>query len=350
MTTALATIFVLGVLIFFHELGHFLVAKRAGIKVHQFSLGFPPLILKKKWGETEYCIGLIPLGGFVRMAGENPDDDMTGAPNEFMSKNVGVRAAVVAAGPIMNLILAWLILWGLFFFEGEPYSSNVIAQVGENTPAEMAGLLPGDKIIAVNDETISDYETMTAAISKYLEKPLNVVWMRDDQEMSASITTITDTVYNETGDKVPVGMIGIGVQVEYLNVGFFDAVGKGFMRSVGFVRMVVEFVYNLVTGKISPKMIGGPVFIAQLAGETAQVGFSVLLYFMALLSVNLAVLNIMPIPVLDGGHLVFLAIEKIKGSPLSMNQRSIAQQVGLVFLLLVIVLVTYNDIVRFISG
>lgn len=353
METILATIFVLGILIFFHELGHFLVAKWAGIRVEKFSLGFPPFLFKKRFGETDYCIGVIPLGGFVKMTGENPDEEATGAPYEFMSKPVRIRTAVVSAGPFMNFVLAWLILWGIFAFQGRLVTDPdraVVGVVAEDSPAEEAGLQAGDVIMAIDDTPVSGFADMAKIISQKVEEPVSITWTRDGAELSATVTTYKEMVYNEKGEKVPEGRIGIGEKGEYQSVNVFHAAAMGFERTIAFVEMIADFVWKLVTMKVSPKMIGGPVFIAQAAGRQAQLGFSALLVFMSFLSVNLAILNILPIPVLDGGHLVFLAIEKVKGSPLTMNQRMIAQQIGLVFLLLLIVVVTYNDIVRFISG
>lgn len=353
MITALSTIFVLGVLIFFHELGHFLVAKKAGIRVDRFSLGFPPSILSKKIGETEYCIGLIPLGGYVKMAGENPDDEATGAPDEFMSKTISTRAAVIFAGPLANFLLAWLILWGIYFTQGEMVTDpdrSIIGVVTEDSPAEAAGLLPGDIVTSINGTQIGGFGEMAALISVEVEKPITIDWDRDGTAMSAVVTTQSDKTYNNEGQKVAVGKIGVGQHGEHRPLGIFASSGRAISRTAEYGKMIFQLIGDLISLRVSPKAIGGPVFIAQMAGQTAQLGFSTLLFFMALLSVNLAILNVLPIPILDGGHLLFLVIEKIKGSPLSVNHRMIAQQVGLVFLLLVIVLVTYNDIARFITG
>lgn len=353
IVTILSTIFVLGVLIFFHELGHFIAAKRAGIKVEKFSLGFPPAILKKTVGETEYSIGLVPLGGFVKMAGELPGEESTGAPYEFMSKSVGTRAIVVAAGPVMNFIIAFFILWGIYFINGEEVVDTdqaVIGYVAPESPAEKAGILADDLIIRINESEIESFEAMSVMISKLVEEPIQVTWMRDGVEMSAGLTTYSEEVYNEDGEKVPIGLMGVGQKTTFVELGFFQAAGRGLSKTKEFVYLVYKFVADLVTAQISPKMIGGPVFIAQMAGETARMGFSTLLAFMALLSVNLGVLNILPIPVLDGGHLVFLLVEKFKGKPMTLNQRAIIQQIGLVFLLVLIIMVTYNDIARVITG
>jgi regulator of sigma E protease len=353
MITVLSTIFVLGVLIFIHELGHFIMAKRAGIKVEKFSLGFPPAILTKKVGETEYCIGLIPLGGFVKMAGENPNEEATGSPHEFMSKSIAVRAAVVFAGPFMNFLLACCILWGIFLYQGEPVADPdhaVIGYISPDGPAAKAGLKEGDIVTAINGTTVAGFHEMAKLISDQPAKEISITWQRDNQAMSATILTHSEEGYNDQGVKGSQGRIGVGQKVTYKSLNIFSAAWMGVSKAAEFVAMVFQFVYNLITMKISAKMVGGPVFIAQMAGQTAQAGFATLLYFMSLLSVNLAVLNVLPIPVLDGGHLVFLLIEKLKGSPLSMHQRVVAQQIGMVFLLVVIVLVTYNDIVRFVTG
>ncbi|MCP4567385.1 MAG: RIP metalloprotease RseP, partial [FCB group bacterium] len=339
--------------IFFHELGHFLVAKKSGIRVERFSLGFPPSIVKKKIGDTEYCIGLIPLGGYVKMTGENPDDETTGADYEYMSKSILTRASVIIAGPAANFFLAWFILWGLYFVQGETITDpnrSVIGIVAEESPAEAAGLLPGDIVISVNGTQVAGFGEMAKLISAEVEKPIILEWDRDGVIMSATTTTAADEIYNKEGQKVAVGKIGVGQHGEESPLGFFASAGRGFGRTMEYGRMIFTLVWDLMSLQVSPKAIGGPVFIAQMAGQTAQLGFSTLLFFMALLSVNLAILNVLPIPILDGGHLLFLLIEKLKGTPLSINQRAIAQQVGLVFLLLVIVLVTYNDIVRFITG
>jgi len=349
MTTFLATVFVLGVLIFFHELGHFLAAKRAGIRVDRFSLGFPPSLIKKKIGETEYCIGVIPLGGYVKMAGETPGEETSGAPDEFMSKSAGTRSLVVVAGPLMNFVFAWLILWGVFFFRGEESVDPDYAIIGfvvPGSPAEQAGLLPGDTITAINGRPVVGFPSVAEQISSQLEKAVTISWRRGGRDFETTITTYEEKAFNEKGEKISIGMIGIGQQVLTRKLGIIVAAARGAEMTVKFSGMVFTFIHDLAARKVSPKMIGGPVFIAQMAGEVAETGFTTLLVFMALLSVNLAVLNILPIPVLDGGHLVFLLIEKIKGKPLTIGQRALAQQIGFVFLLVIIIMVTYNDIVR----
>ena len=353
MSSILPAIFVLGVLIFFHELGHFLMAKKAGIRVEKFSLGFPPTILKKKYGDTEYCIGLIPLGGYVKMAGETPGEEITGAPDEFMSKSVGARALVVAAGPFMNVLIAFLVLWGVFWVRGEEVVDTdhaVIGIVSPDSPASKAGLEPGDIVTSINGEAVTTFRSMYEHIRTEVEKPITLGWQRNGQDMSATVTTSFSEFLNQDGVKDTVGIIGVGQQTTFIDLSFFTAAKRGAQKTYEFAATVYNFVYDLIRLQVSPKLIGGPVFIMQMAGETAQMGFATLLAFMSLLSVNLAILNILPIPILDGGHLIFLLIEKIKGSPVSLNARIISQQIGLVFLLIVIIMVTYQDIMRVITG
>ena len=350
MTTLVATIFVLGILIFFHELGHFLVAKKSKIRVERFSLGFPPKMIGKKIGDTEYCLSWIPLGGYVKMAGEDPDETkIQGKPWEFMSKPVGIRALVIAAGPVTNLILAVFIFWGIIFFKGMQEIHEETAQVGlvaPEGPADQAGIKPGDEIISINGIEVGTFLEMSEIIRRHVEEPVEVKWIRDGKEFTAQITTFKDKVLDEEGEMQEVGKIGIGPSYTTIKVGFF----KSFLEAVGTVIFIlvetIKFIVGLITGTFSVKLLGGPILIAQIAGETAKLGFVNLLSFMALLSVNLFLLNVLPIPVLDGGHLLFLSIEKAKGSPLSLKQRATMQQIGLAFLIFLMIFVTYNDLLR----
>ena len=353
MLTAVAFIFVLGVLIFIHELGHFLMAKKVGIMVEKFSLGFPPNIFKKKVGETTYCIGLIPLGGYVKMAGENPDEELTGDQGEFMSKTVLQRAGVIIAGPFMNYVLAILLLVGLFFMRGHPTTDPdrvLVGLVSEGGPAEAAGLLADDNIIAIDGETVTDMETLRNRIAAKVSEPLILTWVHGTDTLTKEMVTEPAEQMQMDGTTDTVGIIGFYEKswiADQYNI--VSAVKQGVSTAHYWVYETGKVVYKLVTFKFSMKMIGGPVFIAKASGEAARKGAYYLFSLMALLSINLAVLNVLPIPILDGGHLVFLLCEKIKGSPLSVKTRAIAQQVGLLLLMAVIIMVTYNDIMRLFS-
>lgn len=350
MTTLVATIFVLGILIFFHELGHFLVAKKSGIRVERFSLGFPPKMIGKKIGDTEYCLSWIPLGGYVKMAGEDPDETkIEGKPYEFMSKPVGIRALVIAAGPVMNFILAIFIFWGIIFFKGMQethYESTQVGLVETGGPADEAGIKPGDMIVSINGIDVTTFRDMAQIIYQQVEKPIEVKWLREGEEFTARITTFKDRVLDEKGEMQEVGKIGIGPSYTTIKVGFFQSLAEAVGTVIFILVETIKFLVGFITGTSSIKLLGGPLFIAKAAGEAAKSGFVYLLSLMGLLSVNLALINILPIPVLDGGHLLFLGIEKIKGSPLSLKQRATMQQIGLAFLILLIMFITYNDFLR----
>lgn len=353
-TNIAAFIFVLGILVFIHELGHFLVAKKVGIKVERFSLGFPPNIFSKKWGETTYCIGIIPLGGYVKMAGEQPTDEATGAPEEFMSKSVGQRAAVIFAGPFMNYVLAIFLLIGIYYFGGRPlFDENrvIVGEVTQDGPAFAAGLQIDDQIISINGHEVTRFDSLAGRIYKIVEEPLELTWVHQNDTISKSITTKLTTIPNTSGGMDTIGIIGFTQKViGYEKYPLTQSITEGFLMTHTLVYTTFDFLKKVLSMQVSPKAIGGPLFIAQQSGKEARKGASSLFFFMALLSVNLAVINIVPIPVLDGGQLVFLAIEKLRGSPLSMKARTTAQQIGIIFVLGLIVMVTYNDIVRVIQG
>ena len=371
MTTILAFVFVLGVLVFVHELGHFLVAKWAGIKVERFALGFPPFIFSKTVGETAYSIGIIPLGGFVKMLGENPDEEVPDSkdpkaektevvppdPNDigrsFMDKSVAKRAAVIIAGPFMNYVLAILVLFCLYAFVGRPIinESSVILEVMSDGQAAKIGLLTGDHIIEFDGNPIPTYDSLRSVISANPGRSIGIKWVRGVDTLAGNITPATQFEPNEKGGIDTVGRIGIGLKPESYErypIGSSIAMAAGATHEL--IWQTLVFVKRLVTGQVSMNMLGGPIFIAKESGKQAEQGLPRLFFFMALLSVNLAVLNVLPIPVLDGGHLIFLGIEAIKGSPVSAKGRLIAQQIGMGLLLILIVMVTYNDILRMIRG
>ncbi len=354
MGTALISVFsfviLLGILVFVHELGHFIMAKRAGIRVDKFSLGFPPNIFQRTWGETEYCIGLIPLGGYVKMAGEAPDEEPTGRGDEFAGKSLWARIQVIAAGPVMNYVFAILLFSGLVFAIGTPIIDQPHAVVGKvmpDRPAEKAGLMPGDTIVSVNGVAVTTFDSLSAIVSKQREHPVELVWLRDGDSMRATVATETREFPREDGKVDTIAQIGIQRLVTYdRSHGIFESIGMGFQRTNEMVGGIFSFVGKFVTRQTPANSVGGPLFIAQQSAEAAREGLASFVFLMALLSVNLAVLNILPIPVLDGGHLLFLAIEGLKGSPLSSKVRVVAQQAGMVFLLVFIVFVSWNDLMR----
>ncbi len=350
ITTILAAVFVLGILIFVHELGHFLVAKRVGIRVERFSLGFPPKMIGKKIGDTEYCISWIPLGGYVKMAGEVPDEEhVTGAPDEFMSKTRAQRAAVVFAGPFANIVTAIVIGWAMISIQGIPTTDPdnvVVGAVMSGGPADELGLQQGDIILSVNDTPVESFQEMASQIHDLPGDSVYMTWERDGKTMSSWTVAEDTVVLNVQGEEVRQGRIGIGQDWEYVKKGVFASAWLAVEQTWAMGTAIIKFLWQLITFQISLKMIGGPVFIAKMAGDAARAGVASLMYLVVFLSVNLAIVNLLPIPVLDGGHLLFLGIEKVRGKSLSLKQRAIAQQIGLIFLLAFITLITYQDILR----
>jgi regulator of sigma E protease len=350
MINVISFIVALGILVFVHELGHFLVAKRSGVKVERFSLGFPPKMIGKKIGDTEYCISWIPLGGYVKMAGENPDEEKEKwEPFEFLGKPAWQRGLIIVAGPVMNLLLAVVLFWGVVFFSGKEIVHDDKTNIGivrKGSPAERAGLKSGDQIISVNGKEVKDFKSMRDIIAKEVEKPVTLRWKRGNQVLDTTVTTTKEKIQDENGKTIEIGMIGISPEFTIIRLNILQAFIEGIGITVLITVESVKFLVGLFTGAASLKMVGGPIFIARTAGETAKLGLASFFSFIALLSVNLSIINILPIPVLDGGHILFLGLEKLRGKPLSLKQRAIIQQIGLAFLLALIIYVSYNDILR----
>ncbi|HKK20452.1 MAG TPA: site-2 protease family protein, partial [candidate division Zixibacteria bacterium] len=211
LVTIASFVFVLGILIFIHELGHFLVAKKVGIRVETFSLGFPPNIFSKKFGDTVYAIGIIPLGGFVKMAGENPDEKSTGSPDEFMAKSVGQRAAVIFAGPFMNYLLAIFIMVGIFYLTGKPIYEQgriIVGQVVNDDPAQKAGLKENDQIIALNGIPVTNYDSLRLGINAVVKKPIELTWIHQNDTITKDIVTKAEHIPNMNGGIDTIGLVG----------------------------------------------------------------------------------------------------------------------------------------------
>lgn len=354
IVTILAVIFVFSVLIIIHEWGHFIVAKRNGVKVERFSIGFGPKIFGITRGDTEYKVSLLPLGGYVKMAGvvdESMDTEgVKGEPWEFMSKSVWQRLKIVSAGPVMNFVLALAIFIGVYMI-GVPVLTNQIGEVKEGFPAAQAELQQGDRIIAINGESTKKWDELVQIIYKNPENQLSVTIERDGKPFQVSLTPKKEKTTDVFGKEHTIGLIGImptsDFETEKANP--IKALWLGTEHTVKLTAMTYKGIFMLITGQVSAKNLGGPLMIAQLAGKEARQGMLPLFYFIALISINLAVLNFLPIPILDGGHAVFLIVEAIKGSPVSIKAQDLAQKIGLALLLGLIVFATYNDILRFLG-
>ena len=349
-TNIISLIVVLGVLIFVHEFGHFLLAKIMGVGVEKFSLGFGPRILGKKIGMTDYRISAIPLGGYVKMVGEAPDAEIEESmrPLSFSHKGVSKRIAIVLAGPVFNLLLAVVIFFGFFQISGRPVTLPEVGGVQEGMPAETAGIKEGDRIVSVNGRAVSEWQEMAERISAAEGKELTLGILREDRVISVELKPKlieSENLFGEKIDKYVIGVSASGAyEVERLNP--IEAFGEGLTQTWRIIELTVLSVGKIISGTLSAKTLGGPIMIAQLAGEHAKAGMTEFIFFIALLSINLGILNLLPIPVLDGGHLIFFLIEAVTGKPVNLRMREVAQQVGIVVLIMLMVFVFYNDITR----
>ncbi len=345
-----ALVIVLGVLIFFHELGHFLVARLLGVGVETFSLGFGPKMIGKKIGITDYRISAIPLGGYVKMVGEQPDADLDPAdiPLSFTHKNVFKRILIVAAGPFFNILLALIIFYGIFQISGMLILKSSIGEVNEGTPAYRTGLKKGDLVVSIDGVEILSWEDMAKMITTSKGKTLSISVIRSNSMRVVDVTPepkIFKNIFNEDIERYVIGVTASGdFFTKDLNV--FQALSQSFIQTYQITALTIKGVVKLFQGTVSPKTLGGPIMIAQMAGQEARAGAVNFIFFIALISINLAILNFLPIPVLDGGHLLFFFVEAVTGRPVSIKIREIAQQAGIFVLILLMIYVFYNDIAR----
>jgi len=353
MTSLLSFVIVLGILIFVHEFGHFLFAKLFGVKVTKFSLGFGPRLAVITRGETEYLVSALPLGGYVKMVGEQAAEviNVADESRSFAKKPVGQRFLIVAAGPFFNLLFAVLIFFLIFAISGlpKPVENSVIGAVTIGSPAERAGLKTGDIIAAVNGKKTATWEEVAELISASQGKPVLLEIQRGKEQLSITgqpeISPSKNIFGEETGKRYMLG-ITRSDEVTYEKVSIWVALQAGFAQTWGFIYLTIMGIVKMIQAVIPASELGGPILIAQLAGKQLHQGWTNLAYFMALISVNLGVLNLLPVPVLDGGHLMFFTYEALRRKPLSQRAMEICQQVGIVLLASLMVFVFYNDIVR----
>ena len=345
-----AFLVVLGILIFFHEFGHFLIARLFGVGVEKFSLGFGPRLIGKKIGITDYRLSLVPLGGYVKMVGEEPDEDLDAAlvPLSFTHKSVLKRFLIVFAGPFFNILLAVLIFFVISWATGILILKPSVGSVKEGSPAFQAGFKKGDLITAIDGAPVETWEEMADRIARSNGKTLEIHVARPEGVFVLPVTPEMITAKNLLGENIRRFVIGIGTAGDTYSkkLTLVESVTESFRQTYAIVELMVVIVAKLLTGDISIDTVGGPIMIAQMAGDQAKAGVSSLFQFIAVISVNLAVINLLPIPVLDGGHLLFFVIEAVKGRPVNLKVREIAQQVGMVILIMLMILVFYNDIIR----
>ncbi len=360
--TILVTILVLGVLIFVHELGHFAAAKSVGVDVPRFSIGLGPKMIGFRRGETEYVLSWVPLGGYVKMAGM-ADEEVTGtleggtrpetaarsgarpAPGDFDGKPFWARVLVISAGVIMNWLFAVVAFAAIAMGRGvfEPR----ILEVAPGSPAAEAGLRSGDLIRRVDGAAVNDPAQVTMRIERHAGETVEILVERGGERLTFVATPEPFEQYSDlTGESRTVGRVGISLGAEGGRAGPIAALGQGWSNAVYWGGAVVQFLGDLVTGRSSAREVGGPILIGEISGRAARAGFWELLSFMAIISINLAIFNLLPIPVLDGGHLLFLGIEGVRGRALSVQARVRFTTVGMVFVLALMVWAVGNDVLR----
>lgn len=355
MMTLLATVVVLGVLIFVHELGHFIAAKLSGIGVPRFSIGLGPRVWGVRVGETEYVVSAVPLGGYVRMAGAVEDEQalLEGGEvseefppeRQFSSKPLWTRAVVISAGVVMNGLFAWGALCYLSVREHPSTLPAVIGAVEPGWPAEAAGLRPNDRILAVDGERISGWSEFSSLIHERAgaQVRLRVKRGRERLELVSAVDSFPLPIRTGT-DTLVIGRLGTLPDTSQASL--VEALVRGTETSWRLTREVLVFLGGLLAGQRSPRDVAGVLTIGQLSGTFARAGLLEFLWFMAFLSINLAIVNLLPIPILDGGHLLFIAIEAVRGRSVSLETRVRATQVGLVLLFIIMVWALTADVLR----
>lgn len=342
-------IVLLGVLIFAHEFGHFIMAKKSGVGVLKFSLGFGPRILGRKIGETEYLLSAIPLGGYVKLLGESDVEELSEEDRKrsFSRQPVFKRILIVAAGPIFNYLLAMMI-FSVVYMAGIPTLTSEIGAVQEKSAAFDAGLNEGDVIVAIDGRQISRWNRLAETVSRSDGRALKIAYTRKGVQKELEVSPRLFKTKNIFGEEVDAYKLGISpaskTVIERLNP--FEACWASLQQTWLISKLTFLSLVKIIEGVLSPRTLGGPILIAQMAGTQAREGLVPFVLFMALLSINLAILNLLPIPVLDGGHLLFYLIEIVKGSEVSLKWREMASQVGFVLLIILMIFVFMMDIDR----
>lgn len=421
MNTVLSFIIIFGALVFFHELGHFIFAKRAGILVREFAIGFGPKIFNYTKDETTYTIRLLPIGGFVRMAGEDPEMteikpghriglllntdgivekiilngkdryadirtiEVTKADLEheliiqgyeedeeeetlreyrisreavivedqietliapwdrqFASKKLGARAMTIFAGPMMNFVLAIIVFTIIAFMQGVQVNEAILGEISPDSPAEKAGLQKGDVVNSIDGTEVATFEDITIIVRAHPEEELNFSIDRNGQTMNLSV--IPDRVQTEGEVVEEIGLIGVQVAMDN---SFFKVITSGFVETYQWTIRIFELLGTLITGKFSIDMLSGPVGIYVSTETVAKAGFIYLMKWTGLLSINLGIMNLLPIPALDGGRLLFFGVEALRGKPIDRHKEGLVHFIGFALLMLLMIVVTWNDIQRF---
>ncbi len=354
--STLAILAVLGGLIFFHELGHFLAARSFNIGIKTFSLGFGPKIIGIRRGPTLYQVAAVPLGGYVSMVGEQDPADIPEPftpADSFALRPAWQRLIVVLAGPVFNLALAWVLYCGIFWAYGQAYLLPEVGKVGENSPAMAAGIKSGDRVSAVNGQPISRWDELLGSVVTGGGAPLTLTLERDGETRTVTVSPAPfkrETIFGESKTSWAIG-VGPGGAEGLIEYGPLGAAVQGFRHSVLVTKLIGQSVMKMFEGVVPLDSMGGPIRIAkEIHEQTKAANMSGLLALAAFISLNLGFLNLLPIPVLDGGHILFLFFEMLRRKPASERLQEITARLGIALLLGLMVFVTYNDISKWISG
>lgn len=351
LTSVLAIVVVLGGLIFFHELGHFVIARAFRMGVSVFSLGFGKRLFGFTRGKTDYRVCVFPLGGYVQLVGESPDSELPEGftPDESFSRRAPwQRMLVVLAGPVFNFLLAWFIFWGLAFTQGVQELLPVVGQVTNSSAAHEAGIRPGDHILAVNGQDIGQWDDLVHRIEDNTGAPMRLRVLRDNAEFSLTVTPRLQEKRNLFGEVIVLPMLGIAPRgdVASKNLNFFQAAVEGGRQIATVSGLMLQGIVKLIERVIPWSDMGGVILISEMIHKEAQNGLVNLLALTALISINLGILNLLPIPVLDGGHILFFFLETVTGKPLNPRVQQIALKIGMMLLLMLMIFATINDVLR----
>ena len=359
-------LFVLTIVVFFHELGHFLVARWYGVRVLVFSIGFGPELFgfNDRYG-TRWKVSAIPLGGYVKFFGDEnaasvPDQAAIAAMSDtdrkvsFVHQKVGPRAAIVVAGPVANFILAIVIFAAAAMIYGRQSTLPRVDTVQANSAAAAAGFQPGDVVQSINGRAIRSFSDMQRIVSFSAGEQLAVVVERGGTQVTLKAVPALQDVKDNFGNTHRMGVLGItrslaADEVRFERVGFVTAVGIGFTETWSLVDQTMTYIWRIFAGRASADQLGGPIMIAQMSGQVASVSFSLLVQFVAMISVSIGLLNLFPVPLLDGGHLLFYSVEAVRGRPLSERAQEYGFRIGMALVLMLMVFATYNDIGRLAS-
>ena len=338
MLTILAAVLVFGILVTVHEFGHFITAKLTGMRVDEFAIGFGPKLYQQKDGDTLYSLRMIPLGGYNKIAGMDPDDPVT--PDSFKSKSIPRRMLVILAGSLMNFLLPIILFTGIFFFQGmdklvnEPVLGNVMLGMA----ADKAGLREGDKILSINGQPMRDWKEIVVTLRANGTKEVTIEAERQGKAQTYKLLP-------EYDDEARRPLIGITPKIEKVEMGLGAAFKEGVSYTKYIITAMVDGLAKIITGK-APAEVSGPLGVAQMAGQVAEKGLLPLMSFVAFLSINLGVINLLPLPALDGGHFVLLVLEALRGKPLGSKAMNNIQTVGVVIILALTIFSTVKDITR----